>query len=487
MRPHAALLVLLTALGMATVAATPPPTPNSPDVQILRAKGAEATVARVQGALLAAAAWQRPGGRPGLALLTAANRDGTGARTLSFVEPGRPVLEPLPAPPEGSDALTAFDLDGDGTAELIAGAPGALFALTGDAAGHLAFRKVLDAPGLGLQAGDPRPTSTGWLTLAGAGRVEVASPREGRLVRGAGFPLPLIAQRRSWGLRLSSPDLHLLPAAGGAPAIFCAGPRAEGRRRLATTLLPLAGTPAEAWSKLPGEEDVAESSYQRWDGKPALVVATYGRIGLSERKRLRIFLPMPDRTREGRPPAVARGTGCAIWQRLEATLRDLDGDGRQDLVLLHPEGLRGKSLHVEVAAGQEGGRFSTKPIARSLSVTPDAWAWGTDFDGDGLPDLALLTDQGRLQLHPGDRRDRLPAARPAWSIPLAPLHPARLMELGVGGDAQSSFEPPPQDAARPAEAIFEMLDLTGDGRPEILVTGADFKGGVRIAIVRQTR
>jgi hypothetical protein len=317
--------------------------------------------------------------------------------------------------------------------------------------------------------------------------VELAAPSGGKLSRGTSFALPVAADRQGWGLRLASPPLHFLPGAGER-ALFCAGPRIEGRRRLATTLLPLGGgASAEGWSRLPGEEHVFEAHYARLDGRPALLVASVVRLGITDRKTLRIFLPAPDRTREGHAPVVTRRTGSALWNRLDASLPDLDGDGRQDLLLLYPEGLRGREMRIELYSGEGGTRFAARPRVRSLDIEPGGWAWGEDWSGDGIPDLAVLAG-GKLHLHPGDPRDRLPSTRPAWSFPVAPFHPAVAYEVSIGGGGDTGGRPQREVAQGTwAERIFELADLTGDGRPEVLATGADLKGGVRVALVRRAR
>jgi hypothetical protein len=343
---------------------------------------------------------------------------------------------------------------------------------------------VLEAPGLGLLATGVRPLSASWVPLAGAGRLELAARKPGGgLARGEVFRLPLAAERKGWGLRLASPPLALLDPAGNTGALFVAGPRIEGRRRLATNLLPLAGgAPVEAWSKLPGQEVIAEARYERWDGRPALLVASTGRLGISERKQVRIFLPAPDRTREGHAPVITRSTGSALWSRLDASLPDLDGDGKQDLALLYPEGLRGRSFRVEIYPALGGGRFAPRPRARTLDLTADAWSWGADFNRDGVPDLAMLAG-GKLQLYPGDPRDRLPTTRPTWAFAVAPLFPSQQYEISFGPEGGDRPEREKAESTW-AERIFEQLDFNGDGNPEVLLTGADHQGRVKVVVVR---
>ncbi len=292
------------------------------------------------GTLVDAAGVTGPAGRPGVALLVAAGRDGKGAKTLLFLDPASRGLTRWAAGlHEEVNAVRAFDVAGDGMAALVAGMPGLLFTPAGGGAArrffeqeHLDLRSVT-----GATAGRP------WIATARAGLLELLGRGpEGGLARLASFPLPLEAQRPRWGLRIASPPVTLLP---GDPPLFAVGPKEEGRR-LQTLLIPAGGEPAvESWSLLPaGERLMDDRRYLRFDGVPALAVASFEKVGLLAKKRFRLFLVQQDRSRRGGGPVLTVDTDCPLWLPLDAMSGDADGDGRKDLVLAHPGGLRGKEM-----------------------------------------------------------------------------------------------------------------------------------------------
>ena len=47
-------------------------------------------------------------------------------------------------------------------------------------------------------------------------------------------------------------------------------------------------------------------------------------------------------------------------------------------------------LTIEVFPGLGGGRFLRRARRAKLDPAPDAWAWGSDFNGDGNRDLAWI-------------------------------------------------------------------------------------------------
>jgi hypothetical protein len=273
----------------------------------------------------------------------------------------------------------------------------------------------------------------------------------GTLVRKSSFPLPVKAERQRWGVRLSSPPLSLLP---GDPPLFAAGPDVEGRRRLKTVLQPADGTaPVEAWSLLPGGERLAgDRVYLRLDGAPALAAASFEKIGVFAKKRFRLFLLNRDRSRKGSPPVFSTDTDCPLWFPLDVTAADVDGDGRQDLVLSHPGGLRGKELLVSAYHGLGNGKFDPNPRRWKLGEEVTDWRYGADLTGDGLPDLLVYVGD-RLLLYPGEAKGRPVAGKALWSFPVSGA-PKREQRNG-------------EDAAGPGperERSLELLELPGGGR-----------------------
>jgi hypothetical protein len=422
------------------------------------------------GTLLRAVAVHGPGGRPGVALLVAASRDGTGERALLFLEPSRRGVERLAGGlhPE-INSLAAFDLDGDGGAEPIAGMPGVLFAPSAEGRA----RKVLEEPDVDLRSVRGPTEGRPWLPVARAGLLELlARGPGGGLVRGASFSLPQRAERLRWGLRLSSPPVTLLP---GDPPLFAAGPEAAGRRRLKTLLIRPGGETVEAWSLLPGEERLSDDRvYLRIDGAPALAVATFGKLGLLAKKRLRLFPLGRDRSRQGSAPALAVETECPLWHPLAIVARDVDGDGRRDLVLTHPGGLRGNELLVSVHRGLGGARFEPKPRRWKLDAEPTDWIHGPDLTGDGAPDLLVLAG-GRLLLFAGDAKGSRPlAGRPYLSIAVAGAPKKER------GDGEVEDEAP---AGEERERVLEALELAGGGWV-VLARGTQQDGRTVLTVVR---
>ena len=98
---------------------------------------------------------------------------------------------------------------------------------------------------------------------------------------------------------------------------------------------------------------------------------------------------------------------------------DADGDGRQDLVLVHPGGLRGKELQVSAYRSLGGGKFDKDPRRWKLNDQATDWLYGPDLTGDGAPDLLVLVGD-HLLLYPGDPKGSRPlAGRPLWSFPVS--------------------------------------------------------------------
>ena len=222
-----------------------------------------------------------------------------------------------------------------------------------------------------------------------------------------------------------------------------------------TVLQPADGAaPFEAWSLLPaGERMVGDYAYLRLDGAPVLAVASFEKIGVFAKKRFRLFLLNRDRSRKGSPPVFSTETDCPLWFPLDATTADTDGDGRQDLVLSHPGGLRGKELLVSAYRGLGNGKFDPNPRRWKLGEEVTDWRYGADLTGDGLPDLLVYVGD-RLLLYPGEAKGSRPVSGKAlWSFPVpgAPKRERRNDEEGEG--------PGPE-----RERALELLELPGGGR-----------------------
>jgi hypothetical protein len=445
-------------------------------VRSLRAGPVEALVADLPGTLLRAAPARDLQGRPGIALLVSAGEDKP--KSLWFFDPERRALERLAEGlHEEVNALAAVDLDGDGAVTPVAGMPGVVFA----PAGGGGARKVLEEEHVDLRSVASHSLGMGWpqglpfVPAARAGLLELLVPgADGRLARGASYPLPLKAERPRWGLRLKSPPVTLVP--GGTGPLLAAGPEEHGRRRLKSLVFdPAGGEPVEAWSLLPGEERLVDKRYLRIDGRPVLAVGTIEKIGIFVKKRFRLFWLERDRSRRGTAPALAVETDCPLWHNLEPFAADADGDGHKEIALVHPEGMRGNELVVALHRNLGNGRFEPKPRRTKLAVSARDWHWGADLSGDGVPDLLVMAG-GQLHLYPGDAKGRPVAPRPAWSLPL-------------GGKKESDEDDEDDDAdGEPGPSLTHSLDLadvTDDGVEEILVRTEGEGGRSALVVVRR--
>ena len=304
--------------------------------------------------------------------------------------------------------------------------------------------------------------------------------------------LPVRAQRKVHSLRLESPQVTLLTRPGGRSPLLAIGPEAHGKRRLRTVLVDPSATaetePTEAWSLLPAPEEVASSWYAWVDGRPILLVATYSaeKLGIFEKQKLRVFSLRPDRTRKGSAPSLARLTASRRWQLLDPVLSDVDGDGKEDLVILQPEGLGGGKLILEAHTSLGLGRFRQTSRRTVAPVAGEVWRYGKDLSGDGIGDLAAI-DEGRILIFRGrsDPRKRLFVERkPRWVLPLGEAPDAAVeVAQGIGAD-----EPVEADSApTPDPGALQLADLDGDGRAEILVSRTGPEGGSLLAIYRLTQ
>lgn len=419
------------------------------------------------GTLVDAAGVAGPEGRPGVALLVAAGRDGKGAKAILFLDPqSRAVTRWVGGLHEEVNAVRAFDLAGDGVLVPVAGMPGVLFA----PAGGGGARRVLEQPNLDLRSVIGITAGRPWLPAARAGLLELLGHGPGgALSRLASFPLPLKAQRPRWGLRIASPPVTLLP---GDPALFAVGPNEEGRR-LQTLLIPAGGEPAtESWSLLPaGERLMDDPRYLRFDGVPALAASSFETVGLLAKKRFRLFLLPLDRSRKGSGPVLTAETDCPLWLPLDALSADADNDTRKDLILVHPSGLRGKEMTVLTYKGLGGGRFDSRPRRWKVNAEPTDWLYGQDLSGDGVPDLALLTGN-RLQIYAGD---------PKGSRPLSGK-PTRSIAIPGAPKRDDNDDPDVGDDGPVRERFLQAVPLPGGGRA-ILVRGAANDGKTALTVL----
>jgi hypothetical protein len=197
-------------------------------------------------------------------------------------------------------------------------------------------------------------------------------------------------------------------------------------------------------------------------------------------KALRLYPLGGDRTRAGDVPLFAATTGINLWQVASPAVVDLDRDGRDDLVLAYWKGLKNAIASLEIYAGTTSS-FG-KPRSISFDVTGGEKGFiefGPDIDGDGRPDLVLLANR-ELLVFPGSAPDRAlekpVATEPSRRVALPDLPTAQRMALSAG--------PGGIEVQRVAGGLGtpHLLDLDGDGRPEVVFAGDGPTGG-RIVVV----
>ncbi len=416
------------------------------------------------------------------------------------------TASPVSLPPE-ADALALADLDGDGAAELIAGAPGRIWSL-GEPTAPRPPRPAIADPALDLAAvGALLDPALPRFPMSAVGRLRWFAPvTAGGLGTAGAATLPVRTRRRDHGLELSSPRPDLLPAGGGEPPRWAVGPEARGHRRLRSLVIdPLAGdggASTEYWSLLPAPERVETARYVRLDGRPALAVFTFAadKLGIFDQARLRLFRLEADRTRAGSAPALAVDTTSHRWHHAAVAIADFDADGHDDVAVAQVKGLGGKAILIETYRGLGGGRFARRPAVVRLDTPEASWRWldgpHGDLDGDRLPDLIALS-RGRLLLYAstGRRAGAALAETPRWEIAWPPEadrstdadHPDVAVdeeqvevevEAGNEGARVRADHRFPRLGGLPA-----TLDLDGDLRPELIFRHPLPHGRERLRIV----
>ncbi len=280
---------------------------------------------------------------------------------------------------------------------------------------------ALDRPLLTVAGADFEAVAR--LHVAGDARLPVPRPGElvlFRLERGSASVLcraamPLGARRGRNVLHLSGPPVHRV---GDDPAFLVVGPEERGAGRWRTLLLRASGDErcfdvVETWQRLAEPERAIAADVVLLGDQPSLLVATLrsGRVGIFERRKVRLLPLRPDRTPRGIAPVFAEHSNSRMWQDLATFVRDVDGDGAADVLLLEREGFSGDQVVVDVWHGgaspprkTPGGMpgFAARPVQMTLRErvgSESLWHWGDDITGDGRADLVIAA--GELLVWPG--------------------------------------------------------------------------------------
>lgn len=463
------------ALALLLIGAAPPAPPPPPAVGIKIANAHRAD-AVLPGHLLGIATPRGSDGRRRLLALTTpddpkAPMAPEGPRALYLIDPeqtGAPrrLLDGLPGK---SNALDAIDLDGDGAEEILLGEPGKLWTL-GPPDAPAAPRLLLEASGFDLRRG-------GFQAIE-MGRLRTWRLDNGRLVLETDQSLPVRAARERQALRLSS-----LPVASiGGLDLKAIGPEENGKLRLRTILLGPDSQRTDAWAQLPGREKVDSFRYVALDGKPMLIVTTSDadKIGIFANQRFRLFPLTADRTRSGQPPSLAFETASHRWFPVDPILLDLDRDGKQDLVVLQPEGLGGGDLMIDTFFGKGNGRFDRPHRLKLGNLEARSWIYGKDVTGDGVSDLVTISKTG-LRVFAGttDPKKDLLDRRPRQTVDLGGAQETVMVAIGAGNEGADMESSRSGLLGGP-----QVADLDGDGRPEILLASPNANGRGRVMVVR---
>lgn len=483
-RPGVCALALLL-VGAAPPAPTPPPAIG---VTVAPVAGARRTDAVLPGHLLDTIQPRGADGRRRLIALTtpddpAAAGTPQGPRSLYLIEPDRPgaprrLLDGLPAE---ADALAAADLDGDGAEEILLGEPGRLLTL-GSPDAPAAPRLLLEAAGFDLRRQRRQASAEGQLQAAETGRLRTWKLAGGMPVAGPEKALPVRAARERRSLRLSSPPVTMLASSAGEPPLHAVGPEDNGKLRLRTLLLGADGKSTESWSRLPGRETVDGFRYVTLDGRPVLIVTTADaeKVGVFAKQRFRLFPLNADRSRSGQPPSLAFETESNRWFPVDPVLLDLDRDGRQDLVVLQPEGVGGGDLVIDTFFGQGNGRFERPRRLKLSNQEARVWSYGPDVTGDGAADLVTLSKAGlRVFAGTSDPRRELLDRRPRQTVDLGGAQQRVEVSVSVGSGGMETES----TRANPLGGPWAE-DLDGDGRAEILLASRNAGGRGRVMVVR---
>jgi hypothetical protein len=413
------------------------------------------------------------------------------ARKLATYSPGadppfRVLRDDLP---RSTSRVGAFDLDGDGNDEILLGRRGTLEVWSPSAGS----RAIVTIPGgwFGSDHGSPGgPIAPSRLHVFEAGGVTSFGPREEEGFAALGSSsLPVLVRAGSRSAWVHTPPYVPVGRSSSGGDLLAADPEPVGDERLRVWLAEPKTTGAEAvecWARLPGQERTIDSDFVVLDGRPALVLTTIraDKMQFFGEKRLRVFRLEPDRTRTGIAPFLAAETGANLWQPVQARVADVDGDGRDDLVLVYWKGLEDEKVEFEIWSRDTEGRWPSKPVSGSVDV-PDGdrsfLSFGSDLDGDGFMDL-LVSGKGALRIHRGLARARrgLPVESEPSAVLALPEGVASLGSpwVGVGAEGvQGGSDLAPFFAPRP-------VDLDGDGIAEIV--RLDAKRRDRLSVYRWT-
>jgi len=406
-----------------------------------------------------------------------------GARLYRWL-PGAPDRLELLGSGLPAGSLEAADLDGDGEDELLLVRDGEIDLVNVAAGGTVAAQPLVTDPSFRASCCGPR---LAWDAASASDPVlrSVAPGAFRTYRRGSERGLALVSEQEipqsvtagAERVSIGSPPVWAVGRPASGRMVFATEPQALGKRRLRTMFLDPDGAresqSVESWALFPAAARVVDSRFALLDASPVLIVTTTSgdKLSLLGEKELWVFPLGGDRTRAGDAPVFTATTGINLWQQARPVVVDLDGDGHDELVLVYWKGLKNAIAALEVYRGGVS-PILTKEGTTSFDVEggeKDFIEFGSDLDGDGRPDMLVMAHR-ELLVFPGVAAPRA-VRKPVESTPSRRIAlPADLPD--APGDTFSMGTEGFQ-IARSAGGLgtARLLDLDGDGRPEVLFAG----------------
>jgi len=501
--------------------------PRFQEMCVVRSEGVIAWTAQMEERILAMAIARDRDGSGTLAILAAPPKRRTAKPDTQANEPCKPGAGPREqSPPTASprrlllfrpsgegelrvarddlpaDArdLAAADLDADGGDELLLARGNRISILEEGGNGAWVDGKdaLQESAGLerfvrGARSGRGGSVPLVWFQAVGFLRGYGPEPGGNWTLR-AEVPLPVKVEKEESAFALSSPQVMAVDPGAGVPFLATRPESWKGADRIRTVVVTVDPKPTwgECWCRLPQPERVIDSKVLRFDGRPFLAVTTIpaDKLSIFGEKLLRLCPLEADRTRSGKSPLLSVESRINLWQEAEPFAADVNGDGREDLVVGYWKGLKDNTVVLDTYLRRADGSFEPSPKTTSFDVEDadrDSVGYGDDIDGDGLTDL-LVRAGGGISFHPGlpgSSGKRIVAPRARWTVSLATTPGAGeekvelQIRIGSGGMDAS--------ATGPGAGTIQLLDVDRDGRKEILVQQPTVDGISRLSVIRATR
>jgi hypothetical protein len=229
------------------------------------------------------------------------------------------------------------------------------------------------------------------------------------------------------------------------------------------------------------------------DGKPDLAVANAGNLNLGDPGNVSVLLGNGDGT-FGAPLTFATGTAP-----LSVAVGDFNGDEKPDLAVANFS-----SRTVSVLLGNGDGTFQA-PLTFTTGTRRPRFVAVGDFNGDGKPDLAvimqitLLTGEVSVLLGNGDGTFQAPLSFPSGrnprSVAAGDFNGDGLPDLAVAnsgdafnghpgnvsvllGNGDGTFQAPLTFATANFPVSVAVGDFNGDGKPDLAVANSSFNVSV---------